>query len=162
MKKNFTETKANAVIDWFLNYSKKYSAKRPSHLSEFRDFENKRNLMTAFVHTIISQRNAVFITTTTEGNKVNTSVDRSTSKKQIYDAIKSQARENYKRGKRYLYSPIFQINPGKSVQAIDDIFSQKAKNNLTQILGLPFGRDMLEVIAQDTNLELLGEMLSKV
>lgn len=156
--------KANAVINFFTDYQQAL-ANTCQGLSSFEDLEQvfrKKNIIDQFVSAITGQKEAVFVATSEKGNKVNTSVDRSASKKQIYDAIKSQAKSNFDAGLHIVYSSVWQVNPGKSGIDITDIFSANARRNLELIFGRVFTPEELEKLSESDNIIKLGQAITDI
>lgn len=159
-KDKYKSSKQQAIIRALKEY---YEAVKKTeaelNIEELEYFTRHRNVIHALVHSIQSQKAAVFVATTENGNVINTAVDRSTSKKQVYDAIKVAARNNFTTGQDILvYSSVFSVADGKSAQGITDIYSVSAKQMIFKILG----QSIPDEILQEIEPSLVGDALTAV
>ena len=159
-RNKYKESKQKALVAAIERYYKAVKNTEPLlTIEELEYFNRHRNVISALIHSIQSQKAAVFVATTENGNTINTAVERSTSKKQVYDAIKAEARKNYKSGNDvFVYSSVFSVSGGRSAQQITDLYSDAAMQMIRKILGQSISDDVLETL--DVN--LVGDALTSV
>lgn len=158
----YKESKQKALIDFLEKYYKAYKQTAAGlNIEELENFNRHKNVIHALVHSIQSQRAAVFVATTENGNEIRSSVDKYTSKKQIFDAIKIEAKHNYLTGlDQYVYSAGFSVND-KSVEQIGEIYSPAVQRVIRQILGQGIAQNVIDE-ADPEFIQLVGRTLSKV
>lgn len=152
-----------ALHEWLSQYDAAYNKSIPQSGEKRAEFERSRDLLGAFITTVVSQDTTAYISTTEEGNEISANYDRAQRKVSIYEGITSKAKENRRLGLDGVYMRNFEIANGQTLATITSVYSDAAIRALTSMFGISFKNPAVQnIFSSAENLKLLGLMCQKI